>query len=352
MDDDGVRSWLEQRVSDHEFSGVAMVWRDGTPMFTFAGGLAHRGHGVPITFDTRFGVASITKMVVAATVLRLAERGLVALDQPLVDVLPPDQRPDALTEAHTVHHVLSHSSGLTNYHDDADQTWTSFTSAWDRVPTYHARDPADMLPLFADLPAQSKPGKAYEYADANFILAGLVIEAVTHRSFRDVAIDEVIVPAGLTDTAFNEIDLEPARLASAYMATDDPPETWRANCFSVAASGMPDGGLITTATDLARLIDGIVGATFLSPESAKAMITQQTPASEAVEQYGYGCELVVVDGRVTIIGHGGADPGVSAMLSHWLDEGVTTVALCNIDRGSWPVTQRLVRELGVHDPRE
>ncbi len=101
---------------------MAIAWRDGAPIFEYAGGLAHRGLGVPVALDSRFAVASITKMATAVTALRLVDRGLARLDQPLVEVLPAEQQPAALTPEHTLHHLLSHTSGLTNYHDDEDPT--------------------------------------------------------------------------------------------------------------------------------------------------------------------------------------------------------------------------------------
>jgi len=170
-------------------------------VFSYAGGLAHRGYGVAMTEASRFAVASVTKMVTATTALRLVERGAIRLDQPLVEILPDEHQPTALTPAHTLHHLLSHTSGLRNYHDDEDPTWDSFTSCWDRVPTYRIRRPADMLPLFRDLPAVRPPGVAYEYADANFILVGLAIEATSGRPFAEAATGEVLRPAGMHDTS-------------------------------------------------------------------------------------------------------------------------------------------------------
>ncbi|HEY7525171.1 MAG TPA: serine hydrolase domain-containing protein [Candidatus Limnocylindrales bacterium] len=352
MDAAGLSSWLAARVASHEFRGVALVWQDGAAGFSFAGGTAHRGHDVRIDERTRFAVASITKMPVAIAALRLVERGLVTLEQPLLDVLPVLQRPRAITREHTLHHLLSHTSGLANYHDDADPTPASFVAALDRIGTPHLRRPADMLPLFADLPPVRPPGEKYEYADANFILAGLVLEAVTGRPWDDVVAEEVFLPAGMTDTGVESIDLDPERLAVGYLTDDGPPDRWRANYFSVTANGMPDGGMITTATDLARLIDALLGGRLLSPAHLAAMTSPQGPASSDVEQYGYGCELAVEDGRVTIVGHGGADPGVSAMLSHHRSAGTTIVVLCNQDRGSWAVTKHITEALGLHDPRD
>ena len=82
------------------------------------------------------------------------------------------------------------------------------------------------------------------------------------------------------------------------------------------------------------------------------MLTPHGLEEDSPEGYGYGMELVVENGRVIIYGHGGADPGVSAMFSHYVDAGMTIAVLCNQDRGSWAVVQRIVADLGLHDPRD
>ncbi len=351
MDADSLREWLDQRMDDHEFSGVALVWRDAESVFSYAGGLAHRGHGVPVTATTRFAVASVTKMVTATTALRLVDRGVVRLDQQLLELLPPAHRPTALTPEHTLHHLLSHTSGLANYHNDEDETWDSFTSCWDRIPTYHVREPADMLPLFADLPAIGPPGQTYQYSDANFILAGLVIEAAAGKPYAEAATEEVLGPAGMDDSAFDALDHDPPRLATGYLRANGPFDTWRSNIFSVQANAMPDGGLITSAPDLARLIDALLAGRLLSPPLLAAMMTPQGPRSTRLEQYGYGLELVVENGEVTILGHGGSDPGVSTIVAHHRAAATTIVVLCNHDRGAWTVNLQLAAELGLTDPR-
>ncbi len=351
MDDDALRDWLDARTAGGEFSGAALVWRDDGPLFSYQGGLAHRGHGVPIIESTRFQVASVTKMVTATAALRLVERGAIGLDQPLVELLPPEQRPAAVTAEHTLRHLLSHTSGLANYHDDEATTWDSFTSCFDRIPTYHLRRPADMLPLFADLSAVRPPGTIYQYADTNYILAGLVVEAASGLPFGDAVAVEVLGPAGMVDSAVDALDHEPARLATGYVVADDPPESWRSNIFSVPAVSMPDGGLITTPADLARLIDALQAGRLVSPATFAAMVEPQGPPSDALDQYGLGMELVVEAGAVTVFGHGGLDPGVSAEVWHYRGAATTVIVLCNHDRGSWPVAKRLAAELGATDPR-
>jgi CubicO group peptidase (beta-lactamase class C family) len=345
-----LRAWFEERTAEGTFSGSALACRDGGPIFSYAGGVAHRGHGVPVRDDTRFAVASVTKMVTAICALRLVDRGLLALDQPLVDILPPDQRPAALTREHTLHHLLSHTSGLANYHDDDDPTLASFLSCWDRIPTYHLRRAADMLPLFADLPAVAPPGREVRYNDAAFLLAGLAIEAAAGRPWAEVVPEEVFVPAGMADTGLEAIDTDPPRLAVGYMSERGDAD-WRTNVFSLPASPLPDGGMITTPTDLARLIDALVGGRLLSLELAAAMTRPQGPPSDDEEQWGYGCKLTVRDGEIVALGHGGSDPGVSALVSHYPAAATTIIALCNQDRGSFAAVMRIAAALGIDDPR-
>jgi CubicO group peptidase (beta-lactamase class C family) len=348
---DELRAWFEEQTTAHAFSGHAIVWREGAPIFSFAGGLAHRGHAVPIRDDTRFGVASITKMVTAIATLRLVDRGLVRLDRPLVDLLPVEQQPAALTRDHTLHHLLSHTSGLANYHDDDDPTLASFLANWDRLPVYHVRRPADMLPLFRDLPAVAAPGTEIRYNDAAFILAGLAIEAVTGRPWDEVVAEEVFAPAAMGDTSLEALDHDPLRLAVGYMTEDVPPEERRTNIYSLTANPMPDGGMITTPADLARLIDALLGGRLLSPELVEAMTRPQGPPSDDVEQWGYGCKLTVGGGRVVAIGHGGSDPGVAALLTHYLTEATTVAVLCNRDRGALASTLQIAAALGIDEPR-
>ena len=347
---DELRGWLDERAAQHKFSGVVLVHRDGAPVFSHAAGLAHRGHRVPVRPDTRFAIASVTKLVTAITALRLVERGAVGLHTPVIEVLPPEHRPTALTNAHTLHHLLSHTSGLTNYHDDEDETSASFVACWDHIPTYHVRRPADLLPLFADLPAHSPPGAKFSYADANYILIGLVIEALTAQPYHDVATAEVLAPAGMTDAAFEPLDADPARLAAGYQVADAPYETWLSNIYSLTAMGMPDGGLITSAPDLVSLLTALRNGRLVSADTLTAMTTSHGHVEPGFD-YGYGLQLGVEDGKVTVLGHNGGDPGVGAVAAHHIAADTTVVVLSNHDRGAWPAYQGVLSAFGLHDPR-
>lgn len=351
MDLDRYVGWLHARAVRGEFSGAVVAWEHGAPIFQHAEGLASRRFGVPNTVDTRFHVASITKIVTAMTALRLVEAGRLALHAPLVDVLPEDLRPRAMTGEHSLHHLLSHTSGLANYHDDEDDTPASFQQAWVKVPPQTARGPRDLLPLFADLDPVFPPGADFRYADANYIMAGIVIEVATERPYAEVATEMVLRPAGMHDSSFEALDEDPVRLATGYLVDDGPVDRRISNIYSVPAAGMPDGGMTTTAADLCRLMDAVLDGRLIGPDTLALAVQEYGRINDEAESYGYGLEMLQVDGRATIVGHAGGDPGVSALLSHYTDEGVTTAVVCNQDRGSWAAAKELAKALGIEDPR-
>ncbi|MFZ0626395.1 MAG: serine hydrolase domain-containing protein [Acidimicrobiia bacterium] len=349
-DPQSIADWLDAQHGSDQFSGAVLVRSGGETIFEHQAGWAHRGHRVPLRRDTRFQVASLTKMITAATALRLVEQGALSLDKPLTGFLPPDYRPTALDDRHTLRHLLSHTSGLDDYHDD-DETWSTMLEAWDVVPVYRARGPKDLLPLFKDLPLIAEPGE-FSYSDANFVLTGLLVEWITDKTFAQAATEQILIPAGMDESGFFELDLEPDDMATAYLSSDEPAPTWRSNVYSVPAGGMPDGGLISTPTDIDRFLTSLRSGKLLGSDTVSEVLSPLTMEEGEVEGYGLGMELVVEDGDVIIYGHGGAHPGVSAMVSHYVGPGVTVIVLCNQDRGAWAAAGEVARQLGLEDPRE
>ena len=139
MSFDAVRGRIEAVPAERGFSGVRRLTMRGEERFSHATGYAHRGHRVPNVSSTRFAVASVTKMITAATALRLVDDGQLDLHRPLVELLPSEQQPRRLSLAVTTHHLLSHTSGVGDYFDEQIQSWEPWLALWDRIPTYHVR---------------------------------------------------------------------------------------------------------------------------------------------------------------------------------------------------------------------
>lgn len=283
--------------------------------------------------STRFAVASVTKMSTAVATMALVDQGRLDLATPLVDLLPSDLLPRDVSPQLTTHHLLSHTSGIASYFDEDVEDWAPYLACWDEVATYHVRSPRDLVPLFAGKPALAAPGQGMRYANANFILAGLVCEQVTGSAFPTLVDEFVFGPAGMAASTFAALDTDPADLAVGYIRPPQGGGSWRSNIYSVPAVGLPDGGMITTADDLTRLVDAIGGGRLLSPESTSAMLAvQATDPNEPDQHYGYGMFLHVVNGRVVRFGHGGADPGINASVRHYIDQNATLVVIANVDQ--------------------
>jgi CubicO group peptidase (beta-lactamase class C family) len=353
FDVEGLIAWLDDRAERHEFSGVATAWMAGGPVFLHAAGVAHRGLRVPMRGDNRFRVASITKMITATAVMRLVERGELSLGTPVIDLLDSDARPASVTSAMTVHHLLSHTSGLANYHDEDDETFDAYMAGWDVVPPHRAREPEDLLPLFAHKSAHFAPGSSFSYGDVNYIMLGMILSAVTSSTFRSVATDEVLIPAGMSSSGFDDLDADPPDLAVGYQVSDAPAALWPTNAYANPVGGMPDGGLIATASDLCRFIDAFRSGRLVTEETRARMLTSYGRINDDLEHYGYGMEMWIDErDEVRIFGHAGGDPGVSGMVSHFVDGETTIVVLCNYDRGSWTVSRQVAEVLGVDEPRK
>lgn len=184
----GVRQILTRGLDDGAFSGaVALATYRGTLLFHWALGWACREpHEIPMTPETLFDLASLTKVVATLpAVLLLIARNRLDLDQPVGEILPTFGRA-GWRSAVTIRRLLSHTSGL---------------PAWQ--PLYlQAHGPEEYVSAIAQLEPTCKPGQQVLYSDLNYILLGEVVRAVTRRNLADVAMAEIFTPLGMQNTLF------------------------------------------------------------------------------------------------------------------------------------------------------
>ncbi len=136
--------WADQRG----FSGVALITRGGRTEFEGCYGMANRAEAVPVRPGTRFGLASLTRMFTAVATADLVRQGALGFHTPVVNILPSDRRPATLRADVTVHHLLSHTSGVADYYEEEDEHEDNdFDDLWTTRPSYRMLRPADFLPL-------------------------------------------------------------------------------------------------------------------------------------------------------------------------------------------------------------
>jgi len=182
-----LEGFVPQYMREERVPGVSIALiHDGRVAWTEAFGVANTITGRPASPDMAFSFASNSKVVTAYTALRLVDRGVLALDEPLNAYLAEPWLPDSeVRDAITLRHVLSHSSGLRH-------------------------QPTSRESLFA-------PGRGYSYSGVGIIYLRAVIEEVTGQSLEDVAQEMVFSPLGMSSSSFVVVPAGAARAANGHV---------------------------------------------------------------------------------------------------------------------------------------
>lgn len=310
---------------------VAIIFPDGT---TWLGqsGLADIEGGVLVTSDTVFAVASVTKTFTAALTLDLVDDGLLALDERVTTYLP-----DLAVEIDpktTVRQLLDHTSGLRDYFLDP-RIDTALLAATD-APWTAARALGYVgKPYF-------KPGRGWHYSNTNYLVLGLLAEAVSHEPLADLYRTRLLVPLGLRDTVYQPAGPSSGQVAHGYRfasgkrsapAIDLSDGTGITPFTSVVTAAAGAGGIASSARDIARWARAVYGGEALSPAALAAMLgdIERTGRFDPAIPYGLGVQAVEVDGRLTY-GHSGRLLGSRVVMRHLPQEGITIAVLTNQSR--------------------
>ncbi|MCC6704529.1 MAG: serine hydrolase [Thermomicrobiales bacterium] len=296
-----LEAWIERRLARANTPGLALVVTDRRETrYVGTFGLADLAAETPVSEHHAFEIGSIGKSFTAMTLLILQERGLVDLKAPVTDFLPWFEAGPHTAEI-TLHHLLTHSSGIIGGSDLA---------AEGRYEAWTLRDQAVL----------GAPGEHFLYSNLGYKILGYVIEEITGQAYGKVATREILAPLGMTESFTPITDRRRPRLAIGYEAAlrDRPAraEHGRAPAAWIE-TGTADGSIAGPIGDMARYTRLLMnrGAGLISDESFALMIadlaTRDTHEPEST--YGYGLMTWDENGR-HLIGHGGGMIGYYASL--------------------------------------
>jgi len=313
---------------------AAGVERRGERLLTRGYGLASLEWEIPITRQTVFDVASVSKQVTAMAVLLLEKDGLLSLDDDVrrhLPELPPYPR------TVTLRHLLHHTSGLRDYLD---------LLALKGVPVESVTTDAQALALVVrqkgvDFPA----GEEMRYCNTGYFLLSQVVRRVSGKSLRAFAAERVFGPLGMRETRFadDHAEVVPRR------ATGYAPRA--AGGFTLAMSGWEqtgDGGILTTLDDLLRWGRALDDGTLAGRELVERMETEGKRNDGAPTGYGLGMSLSRFDGRKVVF-HAGSWTGYRATLLRVPSERLDVAVLCNLSSAHPDAVARALARL-VLDP--
>lgn len=281
--------------------------------------------------DTRFGIASGCKLFTAIAVCQLVEQGKLAFSSKVLDVLNGKEFA-RFSHDMTVHHLLTHSSGIADYFDE--EIMDDYAALWLNQPMYLLRKLQDFVPMFSQHPMKFTPGERFHYNNAGYIMLGLLVEKISGMPFTDYVEQHIFSPCGMKHSGYFALDALPANTAMGYIEEADG--NWVTNIYSIPVKGGADGGAFVTAPDMQRLWQGLLDHTLLNPELTALLLTPHIH-DDNEEYYGYGVWITKRNGEALKYHLMGYDPGVSFHSAFYPASGATVVVLCNKSRGAYPI---------------
>lgn len=326
-----VRSHLDDLAKNDGLSGVVLIAKDGKPIFEQAYGYSNLADRVPNKPGTKFNIASMGKMFTATAVLQLVEAKRLSLDETVGKYLP-DYPNKKVRYQVTIRQLLTHTSGMGNFWEALDG------KAKERYAAV-----SDYVPLFADQPLQFEPGKGFAYSNNGYTVLGLIIEAVTGKTYFDYIRDAIYRPCGMTATDAYELNVPVPDLAMGYSRSADKPGQLISNIYVIPFKGSPAGGSYSTAEDLLKFANALMGHKLLSAEDTETLTTGKVDYGK--RRYAYGFTEETANGH-RLIGHGGGNTGIADELMIFPDLGYTAVILTNGDvENFWDIENFLKRNV-------
>ncbi len=330
---------LEDAV-DAGIPGAVMAIRDRDGVWEGAAGLADLGREIPMQTCHHTRIGSVTKTFVAATILRLVERGQLQLDAPLTDYLPEQRGRIPNAERITLRQLLSHTSGVDNFLDVAlvVELFNRPSRAWTLRECYERAVGEDAV--FA-------PGEDWSYSNTNYLLLGWIIEAVTGEPHEEVMREEFFEPLDLRATTYEADRFEFPGIARGYFdlfgthTLVDSTETYANNCVG------PDGGMASSARDVLVFYDHLFAQQdLLEPESLSAMLPFFATGERDFPEYGLGIESWG-EGERFGYGHGGQEFGYRTFAYYFPEQDVTFVLWVNAS-SLVPTEDNIAKTINTH----
>ncbi|HEX7173794.1 MAG TPA: serine hydrolase domain-containing protein [Pyrinomonadaceae bacterium] len=334
-------SYVERRHMPGAVMGIII---DGELAWVKTAGVRDTQGRAPVTPDTVFRIASMSKSFTAMAILKLRDEGKLSLDDPVsnyVSALAGLPYPTKDSPALTIRHLLTHSEGFPedNPWGDRQLAQTNETmDAWMR----------------AGIPFSTAPGTAYEYSNYGFAILGRVVESAARKPYADYVREQILLPLGMRASAFEEREVAREHVTKGYRWEDN---AWKEEPILAHGSFGAMGGLWTSARDLARYVSFLMAAFPARDESERGPVrrssaremqqawraqpasafrgTVDAPLQLGVAAYGYGLGASQDCRFAHVVGHGGGLPGYGSLM-RWLPEhGVGLIAMSNLTYGGF-----------------
>lgn len=340
-----LETYLQAAQQHDQFQGSVLVATGDRIEYERQVGYADIGTKRLIDAETMFELASVSKQFTATGVLILAERGKLSLSDSLRHFFP-----DLPYTGVTLHHLLTHTSGMPDYEELAYEKWDHSRIAFN----------ADMIRLLAEYKPSPlfRPGEEWRYSNTGFMLLASIIEKVSGQSFGEFLQAHIFEPLGMARTRVYNTRRSGEKIDNyAYGYVSDSTGNW------VLPDSLPafrevyyldgiqgDGVVNSTARDLLKWHLGLRDGKVVSAEWLTKAYTPVVLNSGKTADYGYGWSLRTDSVRGKIVEHGGSWPGYGTYITRLLDQDKVIIILSNTQKYIQDAVEALVFNEPVEMP--
>jgi CubicO group peptidase (beta-lactamase class C family) len=316
-----IDSYVQPYVDGNNFSGSILIARQGKILLNKGYGMADYELSVPNTPQTRFHLASLSKSFTAAAIMILEDQGKLSVQDPLKKFIPDYPNGDRIT----IHHLLTHHSGIPNVNNFPEYATKSLSPM--------SLD--EIIRMFKDKPLEFEPGARYRYSNSNYNLLAFIIEKVSGKRYGDFLGQFIFGPLGMKDTGNDDgLDALISGRASGYVPVgasgiqNAPYLNWSAKTGN--------GSLYSTTEDLYKWDRALYTEKILTKRSLDRIFTDY-------DGWGYGWSVRKHFGRpVTVIT--GRSPGFTSSLERFIADDVCIIVAGNNYSG---VSQAMADDLAA-----
>jgi CubicO group peptidase (beta-lactamase class C family) len=326
-------AWMDGFVArlaeTQPFYGAIVIRQGDRTLYSRAFGLADVEGRRPNTLETRFGMASGSKMFTAVAIMQLVERGEISLTDPISRLVPETARLPRANEI-TVRHLLNHTSGIGNYWD------ATYEADWANITTLNG-----MLPHIVRNWGQPQVGGEFSYSNTNYALLGIILERKTGRDFEAYLQEHIFTPAGMTHTGF-PVRVNDATLARGYDPVIEAGAVaiGRHTLITLGARGSSAGGASATVGDVLAFDTALRSGRLVSPATLAQMRAMQSRSDIPTYGYGYG---FIIEGNH--YGHGGSSRGTQFEFQRFEAQDTSYVVASNFNTIAGPEIASLLNRV-------
>jgi CubicO group peptidase (beta-lactamase class C family) len=326
-DADNLANMIRGYADSHAFNGAILVQQDGKVIYQQSFGIADRAFDIPIRNDTRFRIASVTKIFTAVLVLQLLEQGKIDLDRSIRTYLPT-YKGEAGDKA-TIRTLLNHTSGMKNFDAEIKSDDDGLRNG---VPHYQLPFDSDQLVhQFCSGKLRNEPGKVFDYNNGEYIILGKIIEKISGNPYERVLQERILSPLRMADTGMaNHRDIV-KNLTKTYMTKKEGKAVFN-DIPIYFENWFASGSMYSTVSDLLTFATTLFGTKLIMPQSLEQMLRP------GLNEYGYSVwvgETTFGGKRYRTVNRPGGILGANASLRHFnginCDASVNIIILSNTD---------------------